>query len=80
MVEPGPTASTEPQLLKIDRCCSCFAGKRRPPLRLRVSVMVALRNAAKGGVADIANQTLLTYRCADCGEVVNITLRDLYLA
>jgi len=42
--------------------------------------MVALRNAAKGGVADIANQTLLTYRCADCGEVVNITLRDLYLA
>ncbi len=78
MVEPHP--KTSDTLLKIDRCCSCFAGKRRPPLRLCLSVMVALRNAAEGGVAEIADQTLLTYRCADCGEVVNITLRDLYLA
>ncbi len=76
-----PAPSTGEALLKINRSCGCKKyGKRHPPLRLRLSVMIRLRQAVNGGLDHMADDVLLTYRCGDCSEVVEITLRDLYLA
>ncbi len=68
-------------LLKINRTCGCKKyGKRHPPLRLRLSTMLELRQCVNGGLDHMADRVFLTYRCGDCSEVVEITLRDLYLA
>lgn len=55
--------------------CAC-PGHRYPPLRLVPAALVWLRDAL-GGRHPPPNMVVQTYRCGDCGAVVEITVADM---
>jgi hypothetical protein len=58
--------------------CSCPGG-RRLPLRLMPDALFWLRRSLQDGLMP-ADMVVQTYRCSNCGTVVEITASDLSLA
>ena len=63
--------------LRLRLTCGC-PGQRYPPLRLVPGTLLWLREAL-GGSNPPADMVVQTYRCGDCGTVVEITVADMLL-
>jgi hypothetical protein len=60
----------------IERRCGCLAGTKRLPLR-RYAENLARLAALAPQLAEFGYLELLSYRCGNCKQIVDLTLRDL---
>lgn len=66
---PSPT-------VPVEASCRCYAGRRRPAIRITVAVAAEVRRAVEA--AGIPLQAVLAdWRCPTCKQVVDLTLGQL---
>jgi hypothetical protein len=74
----APVAVDLPHSVPAKAMCRCFGGRRIAPLRIHVTAARALAGRLTGAPSDAFLATvLMDYRCADCKQLVLVTVGEI---
>ena len=61
----------------IQRSCGCYKGQRRPPIKVFTDTAIRLLALVATIMPRLRDRLLMTYRCPECKQVVDISVGDL---